>query len=66
MAKGWKAMRPEGLEAKNNSSHQASQHPSIPAFELIFLLRVFVIFEEVSHRQHKANHFEINLRKSNG
>jgi len=34
---GWKAMRPECLEAKNNSPLQASQFPGLPAFKLIFL-----------------------------
>ncbi len=42
-SKGWKARKPEGLEAKNNSSLQASPHPSLPAFELTFLFRVFVL-----------------------
>jgi hypothetical protein len=46
-ARGWKAMRPESLKAKNNSSLQASQLPSLPAFKLSFLFRVFVIILDV-------------------
>jgi hypothetical protein len=59
-------MRPEGLEAKNKLSNQASWLASIPAFELTFLLGVFVIVENVSNSQYKSNYFEISLREPNG
>jgi hypothetical protein len=37
-ARGWKAMRPEGLEAKNNSSRRACQLPGLPASQLSSLI----------------------------
>jgi hypothetical protein len=59
MARGWKAMRPEGLEAKNNSSLQASQHPSLQASQLsglhfdfaLFGLPVFVIMHMIAKKK---------------
>jgi hypothetical protein len=51
MTRGWRAMRPEGLEAKNNSSLQASQLSGLHFDFALFDLPVFVIMHMIAKKK---------------
>jgi hypothetical protein len=55
MPGSWEAMRPEGLEAKNNYFLQASQHSSLLAHFVLLIFLLKPIFRALQGRKKHGN-----------